>query len=237
MHTMIKSRPWLATWLIIAFLVTGCGVPRLPSAGLPDDGPPIVTSEAAARRFVEKVAAAGESAVQTREVRLTVTQEEVSSFLEVATDLSDQMRLGEAQNLRDLDLEQVRQAEGLPQWLRDMAAEQELPDVRLPDLQFRISIQQPTVYFDDGRVIVRGYAEALGQRQPLRLVLAPSIADGALILDFVEGKLGPVPVPEALVDSAAREIASLLLASQDYIQITEVHAGGGTLTLAGRYTG
>jgi len=234
----MRSNRWLVTILVAAaLLLTACQAPRLPSSELPDDGPPIVVSDAAARSFVDKVTAAGETAAQNGELRLTVTQEEASSFLHVATDLSDAMRLTEAENLRDLDLDPLRQEESLPQWLRDMAADQELPDLRLPDFGFLLSIRQPTVYFDDGQIIVRGYGEVLGLRQPLRVVLAPRAANGELVLDFVDGTIGPLPMPEILIDEAGQQLANLLLASRDYVQITEVHAGDGMLTIVGRYTG
>ncbi|HSJ58641.1 MAG TPA: hypothetical protein VLC95_15770 [Anaerolineae bacterium] len=222
----------IALFVLATLAIAGC---RVPSSNLPDDGPSIVTSDEASRHFVDKIAAASEAAAQSGELSVTVTQEEASSFLQVAADLAAEMQLTEAQNLRDLDLEQVRQAEGLPQWLRDMADEEALPDVRLPGIELNISIEDPVVYFRDGQLILRGTAEALEQRQPLRLVFRPTVLNGELMLDYVEGQFGPLPVPELLIAQAREEIESLLLDSREYVEITGVEVAEGTLTLTGRY--
>jgi hypothetical protein len=71
----------------------------------------------------------------------------------------------------------------------------------------------------------------------LRLVLAPRAADGELVLDFVEGTLGPVSVPEGLVDLVGRALARLILAGGDYVEISKIEVSQGSLTLSGRYTG
>jgi hypothetical protein len=226
----------VAVALLAAFLAAGC-----QQADLPDDGPPIVPSEQAARRFVEKVAAAGESATTSKRLALTVTQEEVTSFLSIGSRLAEQYQAMQVDSLQDLQrLEDSQNPDGLgelPEWLRKLQEQGDLPDVRLPDFDLRVVIKEPQVYFQgSGHVVVRGYGEALGQRQPLRLVLAPHAGDGQLTLDFVEGRLGPVGVPELIVDQIGRGLANLILAGQEYVQVTEIRVAAGTLTISGRYT-
>jgi len=69
-------------------------------------------------------------------------------------------------------------------------------------------------------------------RQPLRLVVAPRARDGEMVLDFVEGNLGPVDLPEGLLDVIGKGLVKVILAGQDWAEIT---IGEGTLTLRGRY--
>jgi hypothetical protein len=56
-----------------------------------------------------------------------------------------------------------------------------------------------------------------------------------LVLDFVEGELGPVPIPEFLIDQIGSGLAKLILAGQAYVEVTQIQVGDGTLTLSGRY--
>jgi hypothetical protein len=113
-----------------------------------------------------------------------------------------------------------------------------LPDVQLPDLSLRLGIEEPQVYFKaNGHIVIRGFGELRGRRQPVRVVVAPRAADGELVLDFVEGTLGPVPVPEALFDRIGEVLAEAILTGQSYLQVAEVTAvsvGDGTLTVSGR---
>jgi hypothetical protein len=55
-----------------------------------------------------------------------------------------------------------------------------------------------------------------------------------LLLDFVEGNLGPVPVPESLVAQIGKGLARAILAGQECVEITAIRVGDGTLTIAGR---
>jgi hypothetical protein len=206
---------------------------------MPDDGPPVAISQAAAGRFVEKMTAAGERAAEGGGLKVTFTQEEVTSFLSFGTMIAQQMQ---AMNVGSLEeLEQAGGFQGLEgaenqELLRMLLRQREgMPQLDLSRLT-RLTISEPQVYFKgNGHIVVRGYAEALGQRQPLRLVLAPKASQGQLSLDFVEGKLGPVDVPEALIDQIGQGLASLILAGQDYVEITQIAVGDGTLTLSGRY--
>jgi hypothetical protein len=56
-----------------------------------------------------------------------------------------------------------------------------------------------------------------------------------LVLDFVEGKLGPIPVPEFLVDGLGAGLAKLILAGDRFVEISKIQVNPGSLTLSGRY--
>jgi hypothetical protein len=111
-----------------------------------------------------------------------------------------------------------------------------LGNLSLSDLSLRLAVQEPQVYFkDNGHVIVRGYVRARNVRQPVRVVVAPHARRGELELDFVEGKLGPLPLPEALFDLIGKGLSTVILAGQDYAAIQEITVGEGRLTVRGRY--
>jgi hypothetical protein len=239
-----RPRTWLLSLAILAsLLLTACQAPKILQSELPDDGPPVATSPAAAGRFAQKVVAAGERAAETKRFKLTVSQEEVTSFLNLGSQLAEQMQavygVDSLQELQALQGQQGMQAiEGLPDWAKQLQGGQNRLGLDLPDLTFRVTVKEPEVHFKgDGQMIVRGYGEVLGQRQALRLVLAPHAADGELALDFVEGNLGPVPVPEGVVDLVGKGLAGLILAGRDYVEISKIQVGNGSLALSGRYTG
>jgi hypothetical protein len=225
--------------VVAILLLATCQQPSVLEAELPTDGPPVATSQAAATRFVEKVSNAAERAAATKRLELTVTEEEVTSFLNIGSQLAERLRALQVDNLQDLQQLQgspeVQQIEGLDQWLALLRGREGLSDVRLPDLRLA-RIREPQVYFrGNGQLIAQGYAQVLILRLPLRIVLAPRAADGELVLDFVEGKLGPVPVPELLFDQIGTGLAKLILAGQDYVEVTRIKVGDGTLTVSGRY--
>jgi hypothetical protein len=226
--------------ILVALLLSGCQRPGFLEAELPDDGPPIATSAAAAGLFVEKVTAAAESAADSKRLDLTVTQEEVTSFLSIGSDLVERARALDVQSLDDLERLQgapeLQQVEGLQEWLDLLQGSEELRNLRLSDLSLWLGIREPQVYFKgDGRLVVRGYLSVLGQREPLRLVMAPRASEGELVLDFVEGTLGPLPVPELLIDQIGIGLSRLIVAGREYVEITQIRVGDGTLTLSGAY--
>jgi hypothetical protein len=212
-------------------------------AELPDDGPQIATSAEAAFRLVEKVTAAGQSAVETDQLTLTVTEEEVTSFLNIGSELTENLRgLESLENFEELtqlgDLEEVEGFQGLEQWqeLLRMREGQGLPSIRLSDLSPRLGIKEPQVYFKgSGHVVVRGYAGLLRWRWPVRVVMAPRASQGEMVLDFVEGTLGSVDMPEVVFDLIGKGLARAILAGQEYAEITEIRVGAGTLSISGRY--
>jgi hypothetical protein len=239
-HRLPGAPLFFVAALFLVPLLSSCQLPGFLQAELPDDGPPIATSQAAARRFVEKVTAAGENAVETKRLDLTITEVELTSFLSIASELSEQLRAHNVQSLEDLerlqDSPELRDIEGLQEWTELLRGREGLPNLGLLDLSLRVQIREPQVHFQsNGHIIIRGYVEVLGQRQPLRLVLAPRASQGELVLDFVEGKLGPVSVPEELIDQVGTGLAKLIMAGDEYIEITQIRVDDGSLTISGGY--
>jgi len=225
----------LSMALLLALVLSACAKPAFLEAELPDDGPPIATSQAAAIRFAEKVARAGESAAESKRLSLTVTQQEVTSFLSLGSIMTEQLGALGINNMGDLQaLEgspELAAIEGLPAWLDVIRSS----DGRL-DLNPRVTIREPVVYFKgNGQIIIRGYAEALGQRQPLRLVLAPRASEGEMVLDFVEGNLGPVDIPEALIDSIGKGLVKLILLGDEFVEVNEISVTDGSMTVRSDY--
>jgi hypothetical protein len=221
--------------MVLLLILSACARPAFLDEELPDDGPPIATSQAAAIRFAEKVANAGEAAAETKRLNLTLTQEEVSSFLDLGSIMTEQLGALGIYSMGDLQAmegaPELAAIEGLPAWLDIIRSS----DGRL-DLNPRVTIREPEVYFkDNGHIIIRGYAEALGQRQPLRLVLAPRASEGEMVLDFVEGNLGPVDIPESLIDSIGSGLVKLILLGDRFVEVNEISVSNGKITLRGGY--
>jgi len=217
----------LSASLLVALLLSGC------QTELPDDGPPPATSQEAALRFVNKVVTAGENAAETGRISITITQEEATSFLTVGATIVQQLQtvpiedLGQIQSIPGLD-----GIEGIEEWQRLVEQAERLENVRLPSNEnLQLTIEEPQVHFrGNGRILIRGTVALLTVRQPVRLVVAPRASQGELVLDFVEGQLGPVPMPEFLFDYVGQGLAGALLAGQEYAEITEIRVGEGTLT-------
>jgi hypothetical protein len=241
--TETRTAGWLRTGalaLVIPLLIlvlAACDRPAFLDAELPDDGPPVATSQAAAMRFAEKAANAAESAADSKRLNLTISQEEVTSFLDLGSIMSEQLGALGIYNMADLQaLEgsaELAAIEGLPAWLDVIRSS----DGKL-ELNPRVSIREPEVRFQgNGHIIVRGYAEALGQRQPLRLVLAPRASEGEMVLDFVEGNLGPVEIPEGLIDTIGSWLVRILLLGEQYVAVEEITVTNGRMTIRGGYQG
>ena len=243
---MIRRRLGKTKWLLIALLaillvVGACQAPGLLQAELPDDGPRVATSQAAGLRFAEKVAVAGERAAESKRLRITVTEGEVTSFLNIGSEMSRQLQaIYGVDNLAQLSQLQREQAlqkiDGLPEWAGLLERAQGTLGLDLPDGDLRVTIQEPEVRFErNGQMIVRGYGAVLGLRLPLRLVMAPQASSGELVLDFVEGTLGPLSVPEGIVDLVGKGLARLILAGDDYVEVSKIEVSNGSLTISGRY--
>lgn len=136
--------------ILAVFVMAGCDGAAVGGNGQPE--PAIETSPEAARTFVEKVVATGEEGAGGDEVTLAVTQEEVSSFLDLASRVA---RVAAAQGADSLsDVERMdpatlpEGAEELPELLAMLRAEGDVPDVELPDLEFWSRIVEPRVRFE-----------------------------------------------------------------------------------------
>lgn len=225
----------LAAAIMVALLLSGCRSDA-SQATLPDDGPPPVTSQAAARRFVEKAIAAGESAASNGQFTLTVTEEEVNSFLTIGTRLLERFQSVPIEELDQIGpLPGLGPIEEVAEWKTLLKRIEGLPNIRLGDARIPLTIEEPQVYLrGDGSVIVRGYARLLRWRQPARVVVAPYAAGGEVELDFVEGQLGSTSMPEVIFDLIGKGIAEALVLGQTYAEVTEIRVSDGTLTLSGR---
>jgi hypothetical protein len=80
------------------------------------------------------------------------------------------------------------------------------------------------------------YGQVRNVRQPLRVVVAPRARQGEMVLDFVEGNLGPVDLPEGVFDVVGKGLAKVILAGQNWAEINEITVAQSTLTLRGRYS-
>jgi len=203
------------------------------------DEPVVETSPEAARALVEKVVATGEEGADGDEVTLTLTQEEVSSFLDVASSVAHVAAAQGADSLSDLermDPDTLPEGAGdLPELLAVLRAEGNLPDVQLPDLEYWSRIYDPRVRFEaDGEMVLTGNVDLLGFRQPVRIVAVPRREGGSVFLAFVEGRIGPLPVPSWLADQLVSNVDALLLLGQDYAAISNVTVTEGELSVTGR---
>lgn len=246
--------------LVVVVLAAACGVAAATvgkdylesrlATDLPDECPEIAVSQDAAVSFLTKVLTAGEGATQTRSVRVTVTQQELTSFVAIGSLLAEQMQeLQNLQNLQNLSPEQAQQLQELEnlQGMERLQALQEFNEQRqesgntgptglpIPDTSLHVALEEPQICFrDDGRVAVEGYGAIRGRRQPLRLILAPRASQGELVLDFVEGDLGPVPMPEPVFDTIGSGLSKAILAGRDYAEIDEISVQQGSITIGGR---
>lgn len=237
------NRPWQFALTVTLAASLACSLPSLGEPELPEDGPAVAVSQEAAASFVTKVLAIGEQASQTQSVRFTVTQQEVTSALAYGAELAAYSQGGPVfEGLGNLPVEDVPTDELPPEAQRFRELAESLGSLNgedgeggtglLPDL--RLQLEEPQVYFrGDGRMIVRGYGRLWRWRQPLRVVIAPRAAEGEIELDFVEGQLGSLGLPELLFDPLGGLISQALLAGQDYAAITELTVSEGELTFAG----
>lgn len=241
-----NARSIRAGLVVVSALLTAalaCSLPSSEGAELPDDGPPVAVSRAAAISFVTKVISIGGQASTAQSVRFRITQEEVTSALAYGSDLAAYAQGGPVfEGLGNLDLGDLP-TEELPaeaQRFRQLAESlnratgSEEGGARGLISLFRLRLEDPQVYFkSDGRMIVRGVGRLARWRQPLRVVIAPRAREGEIELDFVEGQLGALPLPEFLFDPLGELLGQALLAGQDYAAITELTVADGTLTFAG----
>ena len=220
--------------IIAVLLMAGCA-----SAGNQNvDEAVVQTSPEAARDFVEKVVATGREGADGAEVALTVTQEELSSFLDLASRVARVAAAQGADSLSDVErLDPATLPEGardVPQLLADMRAEGDLPDVTLPDLEFWSRVTEPRVRFNgNGQIVVTGLVDLLGFQQRVRIVALPRPEGDKVFLTFVEGSIGSLPVPAFLAEQVVANTDALLLMGQDYADISTVTVSEGQMSVTG----
>lgn len=240
----MPSSSRLRALLLIAGLglaTLACSLPKLAPAEMPDDGAPVSVSQEAAVRFVTKIVGLGQQASASRVVSFTVTQEEVTSALAYATELASYAQGGPVfeglagLQMDDLPMDQLppeaRRFRQLADSLGSAASNQQEGRFWL---DLRLQVEEPQVYFkSDGRMILRGYGRLARWRQPMRVVIAPRAEQSEIELDFVEGQLGSIPLPELLFDPLGELIGQALLAGEDYASIDRLEVDEGTLSFSG----
>ena len=234
-------RRWKRRLIAIAVVaVVAAGVYAFVSTGasLPDDGPPVETSTEAAVSFLTKITDAGQAAAGADSLTIAVTDEEVTSFLRIGSELAELAQTEDVAGLEDLDPDAFADIPNGDR-LRDALALRDripsLPRLAPDDFALRVAFRDPEVRFrDDGTVIVRGTARFLFLTIPARVVVAPRAEDGDLEFDFVEGQFGRLPLPERLIDLAGAGLTELILAGQDYASVDRIAVTEGTLTFSGR---
>lgn len=247
-------RRWVFRVSLLAVLaLAGCaGSGGLLEAELPDDGPVPTTSAAAAGRLLQRIVVAGEGAADTGRFTLTITDEEATSLLSLGSVILrevDDLPLEDFQQIQDLaqgqdipelegiDLEGI-DLEGIDLGqLQELLTQRErLPFLGGDRLGLRLTIEDPGVYFlANGQMIVRGNARFLVVQLPFRVVGAPHASQGEMMLNFVEGQLGPLAMPEFVFDYLGHGAARGLLAGREYAEISEIRVNDGVLTVSGRW--
>lgn len=222
--------------LLASLVLVGCGGSGSSvDFGVTDEGPPAPASMEAAERFATEVAAAAESAATSGQFTLTITDEEATSVLKyypVLIQRVDGLRAGDLTQVDD-----VGELEGfdLDGWRRLTHWLDRLPALRDGGSIHDLTVDNPAVTFQgNGQTIFVGRARWLFARLPFRVVLAPQVSEGELVLDLVEAQAGPFSVPQAVFDYLNRGMAWALLTGQEYGEITEIQVSEGALVISGR---
>lgn len=222
------------------------------SPTLPDDGPPVQVSQEAAIRFAQKALSSTDTTGSGGVVQFSVTQEEATSALAIGARMASYSQGGplfegipglegmagaeDIKRMLESQSDSVLENSDLPPQIVNLARNMGNRDrggFSLPDI--RLKLEQPQVYFKaDGRIILRGYGRLFRWRIPMRVVVAPAAVEGELVLDFVEGQLGSIPMPEFLFDPLGKLLAQVLLAGQEYADITQLAVTSSRLSFAGR---
>lgn len=137
-----RYRPWhriVSACILGLVLLAGCR----PADGTEDasarEGPVIEPSTEAALRFVEKVSVASRQGIESGYVSLTVTQEELTSFLNIGSQISRQLQAVQplqGSQLTADGLEQLDGIEGLEKWMNWLRSARGFPLCACPVLHF-----------------------------------------------------------------------------------------------------
>lgn len=218
--------------LVAALLLAGC-----TAAAMPDDSPDPVISEAASRRVVQRVVAIGESTASGQTFTATATQDEVTSFLALGAAVLSHYQAAHAAGI---DAE-PRQIPGIDevmsddQWQQAMTALFERP-TSAGALLLRLHgyVIDPRVHFkQDGTLVLRGTAIALGTRVPVRAVFAPYQTPSGYSLRLMDIRAGSIRAPEwafALLQDGIDQ--GLALASQS-VTIQQIAITQAEISISG----
>ena len=234
----LERRRWLlSASLLIVLVLVGCRGPTdLLSSGLPDDGLPAAASREAAQRLIDNVTAAAQSAATTGHFSLSITEEEATSALTFYGGMLERFQVPPTEGSEQIEV--IPDTEGVDRdgWGELLSWRDRLPMGGEDGTLLGLELEDPAVYFQgNGQLIVRGRIRLAVGRFPFRVVAAPHAAHGDLVLDFVEGRIGPFPMPHIVFDYLARGLARAVGAGQDYVEITEILVSNGVMTVGGQW--
>jgi len=98
-------------------------------------------------------------------------------------------------------------------------------------------IQEPQIYLRDGQVQIYGIARTENFSTPALIKLTPSLdADGRPVFTISEADFGPLPVPEALLETLSSNLNAALIGQLETlvpgVRITRLAIADGELTIA-----
>lgn len=234
----LERRRWLlSASLLILLVLVGCrGATNRLSRGLPDDGPPPAASPEAAQRLIDNVTAAAQSAAATGHFNLSITEEEATSALTVYGGLLERSRVPPIEGSEQIEVAPDTEGVDRDGWGELLNWRERLPVGGEDGMLLGLDLEDPEVYFrGNGQLIVRGRTRLRIGQLPFRVVGAPRAAHGDLVLDLVEGHIGPFPMPQVVLDYVGRGLAGAVVAGQEYVEITEILVLDGVLTVSGRW--
>jgi hypothetical protein len=204
-------------------------------ASLPDDGDPVPVSGDAAISLAKKVQTSVGTAPGTKTVTIQVTEEEVTSFLAIASLLSGQIeQAGGNGNLDQIDILEGSSTADIESWKDLIASQDGIGTILTKGIDLGVTIQDPEVKFTPaGAIIIRGYGKIGPLRVPARAVVRPAIVNGALEFEIIDGQLGRLPLPGGVSDLLGDGIEKALLAGNQIATVTQIDVGAGVLTFSG----
>lgn len=236
---MLRRLGWGVLIVVLSIATCSFGV---DTAGLTAAyGDPVPATSEDAARVLTRGAEALRRAPDSGSLRLTLTEAEATSALNLGLMLPELMQA--ADRISQEEIQQASDLEALRDRVRreadaqraELAARLSLPQRVLLKLDPKIRTGDVQVRFEgSGEVVVAGYVQAWSFKLPGLFVVAPRASDGELSLDFVSGRLGRLPLPEFAFDALGRLAASAILLGRDQAQVSEITVGDGTLTFEGR---
>ncbi|MHB1317157.1 MAG: hypothetical protein ACYCYF_00905 [Anaerolineae bacterium] len=228
-----RSTTVLSLLALVAMLaLAGCN-----AAGMPDDGPEPVLSEAASRNVVERVIAVGEDTAPGASFTITATQDEISSFLAIGAEVLAHYQDAYASGVTPAP----RQIPGIDARVTDAQWQQAMDELNRTTsgpaavlTELRSRVQNPRVYLKaDGVLVLRGTASAAGASLPLRVVLVPEASVDGYAVRIREAQLGTVSAPTWVTDLIERGVADGMDLANKSAVITDIRITQGQITVTG----
>src|SRR5690606_7478168 len=128
---------------------------------LPDDGDPVPVSGEAAISLAKKAQTSVGTAPGTKSITITVTEEEVTSFLAVATILSGQIEeAGGTGDLGQIEMINKSSATDVESWKELIDSQDGIGAILTKGVDLGVTIRDPEVKFTSaGEIVVRGYGK------------------------------------------------------------------------------